>query len=104
MSKRLLNPRHQKRVFGVSTWGFNKANELLHGRLAMLGFAAALVQEARMGGAGPLAQVAHYLGVLPTDAFYSDVVSYGGGLITLALLVAGFFGKNNGLNYDKHIY
>jgi hypothetical protein len=37
-----------------------QANELFNGRLAMLGFAAAVVQQLRMGGAygpGPVAQV-----------------------------------------------
>ncbi len=37
-----------------------QANELFHGRLAMLGFAAALINQMRMGGLagpGPLAQV-----------------------------------------------
>jgi hypothetical protein len=37
-----------------------QANELLHGRLAMLGFAAAVINQLRLGGVygpGPLAQV-----------------------------------------------
>jgi photosystem II protein len=46
-----------KRFFGITGWGFTKANELFHGRLAMIGFAAALVQEGRLGGVGPLALV-----------------------------------------------
>lgn len=49
-----------KRFFGVTNWGFTKANELFHGRLAMLGFAGVLWRQFTLGGytgPGPLAQV-----------------------------------------------
>lgn len=42
----------------------------------MLGFAAAIVGDVKLGGAGPLAQVAWWLGLQPTEEFYS-LASYG---------------------------
>jgi hypothetical protein len=37
------------RWLGISGWGFTKANELFHGRLAMLGFALVVIAELRRG-------------------------------------------------------
>ncbi len=48
----LLNP---KEFFGVSRFGFTKANELFVGRVAQLGFAASLIGET-LTGKGALAQ------------------------------------------------
>jgi hypothetical protein len=42
--------------FGIKGFGFTKENELFVGRVAQLGFAAALVGEA-VTGVGPLAQL-----------------------------------------------
>merc|ERR1711990_1209939 len=48
----ILNPG---KFFGVSGFGFTKANELFVGRMAQLGFAASLIGEA-ITGKGALAQ------------------------------------------------
>jgi hypothetical protein len=53
--------------------GFTKANELFNGRMAMLGIAAALLNQMWIGGfdgPGPLAQVAHFLNIPADAAFY----------------------------------
>lgn len=71
-----IYPNDWRRFLGISnTWGFTKKNELFHGRIAMLGFFAALVQEVRLGGVGPLAQVANLLNVPANDTFYSAATS-----------------------------
>ena len=44
-----------KKFFGISEFGFTKANELFVGRVAQLGFAASLIGEV-VTGKGPLAQ------------------------------------------------
>jgi len=44
-----------KKFFGISGFGFTKANELFVGRVAQLGFAFSLIGEA-ITGKGPLAQ------------------------------------------------
>lgn len=65
-----------KNFFGVSSWGFTKANELFQGRVAMLGFFAALVTQWQVGGwagPGPLAQAAHYLNIIPDAAYYASL-------------------------------
>lgn len=67
---RWTNPlTHPGRFTGIRSWGFTKRNDLLHGRLAMLGFAAAVAGEL-LGGAGPMAQVAWWLGVPANERFY----------------------------------
>jgi photosystem II protein len=57
----LRNPKvmlfQVKKFFGVTDWGFTAQNELFAGRLAQLGFAAALIGEAATG-LGPLGQAA----------------------------------------------
>lgn len=55
------------RFFGVDGFGFTKANELFVGRLAQLGFAAALVGEL-LTGQGPLAQLGLETGIPLTEA------------------------------------
>ncbi|PNH05956.1 Photosystem II protein, chloroplastic [Tetrabaena socialis] len=59
---------------GISGWGFTKRNELFHGRLAMLGFFFAFINELRTGR-GAMGQVAGYLGVAPDNAFYSAALN-----------------------------
>ena len=54
ISKRTLNACAQ--FFGIKGFGFTKENELFVGRVAQLGFAAALIGEA-VTGVGPLAQL-----------------------------------------------
>ena len=47
---------------GVQFGGFTKANELFSGRLAMLGFAALIVEDS-LPGKGAIAQIASELGL-----------------------------------------
>lgn len=60
----LINP---KKFFGVKGFGFTKANELFVGRVAQLGFAAALIGE-YVTGKGPLAQLGLETGIPLTEA------------------------------------
>eukprot|EP00775_Hariotina_reticulata_P010780 gene10779-10936_t len=62
----LLQP---KKFFGITEFGFTKANELFVGRLAQLGFAASLIGEI-VTGKGPLAQFGLETGIplLDTEA------------------------------------
>jgi hypothetical protein len=49
-----------------------QANELFNGRMAMLGFAAAIIQQLRMGGVngpGTIAQVAEFLNMSPDQLY-----------------------------------
>jgi len=62
----LLNP---KEFFGITDFGFTKANELFVGRVAQLGFAAALIGEV-VTGQGPLAQIGLETGIPIQDAEY----------------------------------
>ncbi|KAG2495306.1 hypothetical protein HYH03_006578 [Edaphochlamys debaryana] len=64
------SPLDLGRFLGISGWGFTKRNELFHGRLAMIGFLFAFVNEIKTG-MGPLGQVASYLGIYPDNAWYS---------------------------------
>jgi len=67
-----VNPlTHTKLFLGIDSWGFTKKNEVFNGRVAMLGFFAALSQEMNLGGVGPLAQIAYYLNITPDEGFYS---------------------------------
>ena len=52
-------PAHTQ-FFGIKGFGFTKENELFVGRVAQLGFAAALIGEA-VTGVGPLAQLGECL-------------------------------------------
>jgi len=90
-----VSPLDFKSFLGISDWGFTKRNEIFNGRLAMLGFLAAVVQEVRMGGKGPLAQIAMYMNVEATDTFYSSMMT-GFGAFTLFAIVLGYVRGNNG--------
>ncbi|KAI8470670.1 MAG: hypothetical protein J3K34DRAFT_458777 [Monoraphidium minutum] len=81
---------HPAKFFGISpNWGFTKKNELFNGRLAMLGFAAALVNEMKTGF-GPIGQVAWWMGaVQPADDFYR----------TVGMMLLGFAAVATGLSY-----
>lgn len=56
-----------KKFFGITGFGFTKENELFVGRVAQLGFAAALIGEA-VTGVGPLAQLGLETGIPLKDA------------------------------------
>jgi photosystem II 22kDa protein len=56
-----------KRFFGFSGFGFTKENELFVGRMAQLGFAAALLGEA-VTGLGPLGQLGLETGIPLNEA------------------------------------
>lgn len=84
-----LNPKTQ---LGVTGFGFTKRNELFVGRVAMIGFAAAIIGQLMMGGVlgpGPLAQVANYLGT-PAETLYASAptvfLGWVGTITTLAYL------------------
>jgi photosystem II 22kDa protein len=62
-----INLLQPKRFFGISGFGFTKENELFVGRMAQLGFAAALLGEA-VTGLGPLAQLGLETGIPLKDA------------------------------------
>ncbi|KAI8477225.1 MAG: hypothetical protein J3K34DRAFT_463283 [Monoraphidium minutum] len=68
-------------------FGFTKRNELFHGRLAMLGFFATVVNEGATG-MGPIGQVAWWLGAkfYPADSWYN---SWALGLTAFALVMTG---------------
>jgi len=71
-----VSPTQVKKFLGISGWGFSKKNELFVGRMAMLGFAAALLQQVRMGGwdgPGYIAQVASFLRVDTDQAFWDGI-------------------------------
>lgn len=85
-----------KKFFGITGWGFTRANELFHGRVAMIGFLAALLQQLRLGGLsgpGPLAQIATYLHVPADDYWYGAVGAYFVGFAVFAVAVAYMRGK-----------
>jgi len=90
----IVNPANWKQFFGVSGFGFTKANELFNARLAMLGFVAAIVNELRFGvGTGPVTQIAYYLGVTPDDNYYMLVARCFGAFAVLAFTAAFLSGK-----------
>jgi len=67
-----VSPVDFKKFLGIDAWGFTKKNEIFNGRLAMLGFAMAIVNEWRLGwGVGPLAQVGYFLGLTVDDNFFT---------------------------------
>ncbi|KAG2440032.1 hypothetical protein HXX76_004149 [Chlamydomonas incerta] len=70
---------------GISGWGFTKRNELFHGRLAMMGFLFAFINELKTGR-GALGQVAGYLGIIPDAAWYSACLN---GFVVFSALMLG---------------
>ncbi|PNW84502.1 hypothetical protein CHLRE_03g146147v5 [Chlamydomonas reinhardtii] len=70
---------------GISGWGFTKRNEVFHGRLAMMGFLFAFINEMKTGR-GALGQVAGYLGIIPDAAWYSACLN---GFIVFSALMLG---------------
>lgn len=62
-----ITPLQPKKYFGFSDFGFTKENELFVGRVAQLGFAAALIGEV-MTGQGPLVQLGYETGIPLQDA------------------------------------
>jgi hypothetical protein len=75
-------------LLGITGWGFSKANEVFNGRAAMIGFAAAILQQLRLGGLygpGPIAQVATFLGIPTDSAFWGSVPTYFWGFTIFAV-------------------
>lgn len=62
-----------KEFFGISDFGFTKANELFVGRVAQLGFAASLIGEV-VTGKGPLAQFDFETGIPLQDTEFGLLV------------------------------
>ncbi|GFH24931.1 uncharacterized protein HaLaN_22811 [Haematococcus lacustris] len=97
-------------LLGVDgTWGFSKANELLHARLAMLGFAGLCWREASdpaLLRVGPLAQVARLLHI-PTSTTYFDTCATAflvfAGVATAVAYLVGRPGPDS-LVGDKDVY
>jgi len=106
-------PNTPGQLLGIRGWGFSKANELFVGRVAMLGFAFAILGQLWLGGLqgpGPLAQVAYWLGQVgqgqtPADGYYSFVSNvFFPGFVIFAFAVSylrGQFGTTTG---EEDIY
>lgn len=73
----LQNPKitifEPKKFFGITQFGFTKANELFVGRMAQLGFAASLIGEVYTGK-GPLAQFDFETGIPLQDTEFGLLV------------------------------
>jgi len=94
-------------LFAVSGWGFTKANELFNGRMAMLGFAAALIGQVLQGGLhgpGPLGQVANYLHINPSDAYYANFPSIAMTFVVLSTATSYILGRPGSIRGEKDIY
>jgi len=111
--KRPMNPgmltdkQSIKDTLGVDGFGFTKKNEVFQGRLAMLGFAAAIINQLRLGGLtgpGVLAQIAHYLGRDADDRFYSWVPEIFLTWFVLATALAYLNGKPGTSQGEEDIY
>jgi len=99
------SPLDFKRFWGVDAWGFTKKNEIFNGRLAMLGFAAAIFNELRLGvGIGPLAQVANFLNIIPDDGFYMGAAKALWGFTFLAVAIALLDGNLGNVEGEEDIY
>ncbi|KAJ9531841.1 hypothetical protein QJQ45_022048, partial [Haematococcus lacustris] len=100
-----VSPLDFKRFLGISNFGgFTKANEVFNGRLAMLGFAAAVFQQLRMGGySGPgiIAQVATFLGTDASSLFDVFPTAFGAWALTWAAL-AFVNGKPGSIEGEAH--
>ncbi|GFH23012.1 photosystem II protein, partial [Haematococcus lacustris] len=102
-----VSPLDFKRFLGISNFGgFTKANEVFNGRLAMLGFTAALLQQLRLGGVsgpGPIAQVATFLDSNPSALY--DMVPMA--FVAWSVLWAGLAfvnGKPGSIEGETEIY
>ncbi|KAL6764629.1 hypothetical protein V8C86DRAFT_3128843 [Haematococcus lacustris] len=124
-----VSPLDFKRFLGISNFGgFTKANEVFNGRrvswppatlpvmlpgpascgdkLAMLGFAAAVFQQLRMGGySGPgiIAQVATFLGTDASSLYDVFPTAFGAWALTWAAL-AFVNGKPGSIEGESEIY
>jgi len=102
-----VSPLNFTQFFGVSRWGFTKANELFNGRMAMLGFAAALAHQLVLGGLngpGPLAQFALiYANQTPQQLWDSFPTTFG--IFTVfATVLAYVAGKPGSIKGEDEIY
>jgi len=95
------------KFFGVTGWGFTKSNELFVGRMAMLGFAAALIQQVRLGGVtgpGPLGQIAYFLNINADTAYYAGIPTFIFGFGVLCAVVGYLTGKTGSIKGEEDIY
>ncbi len=90
--------------FRCALRGFSKKNELLNGRLAMLGFTAALLMEGPSGGLGPLGQLAWWAGQPATDGFYSSCGFALALWAVLATTIAAAEGSLTSVAGDEDVY
>jgi len=100
-------PKNPQQAFGIRGWGFTKANEVFVGRIAMLGFPAAIIGQLRMGGLdgpGPIAQVANIFGKVPDEAWYSAVGGYFSLFVIVTLAVAYIQGRPGTVQGEDDIY
>jgi len=100
-------PTNPGAYLGIAEVGaFSKANELFNGRLAMLGFAAAVIQQLRMGGLygpGPIAQVATFLNMTPEQLYMGVPVLFIGWTIFWNVF-AFTRGKLGSIDKEMEIY
>jgi hypothetical protein len=83
-----------------------QANELFNGRLAMLGFAAAVFQQLRMGGVygpGIVAQVAEFVGTTP-ESLYANIPVFFLGWTAFWATLAFARGKLGSIDTEKEIF
>jgi hypothetical protein len=86
--------------FGVSGFGFTKANELFHGRFAMLGFASTVIAE-MYRHQGPIAQA---FGLLDQPVNYSLATYVMGGWALLWIAISYASGKPGELYGGKDMF
>lgn len=94
-------------LLGIRGWGFTKANELFNGRLAMIGFTLAVLNQFRMGGYegyGPIAQVAGAFGVPVDDMLYASLPTFYIGAVVVAIAGAYITGNTGTKVGEEDIY
>jgi hypothetical protein len=95
------------KFLGITGLGFTKRNELFTGRLAMLGFAAALLQQLRIGGLngpGPLGQIAYFFNISDQTAFYAGIPTFVFGFGVFCGVVGYLTGKPGTIKGEDDIY
>jgi photosystem II protein len=96
-----MYPGEPKKFLGITNFGFTKKNELFVGRVAMLGFAFAIIGEKLTGGKGPLAQIGIPLGQPLNPTYAGLALAVWIGFFGLAAIGYNNFGQTDG---DEGIY